>query len=200
MNRHLLASSRAGRVAAASLSGLAVTGLAAGCMVFSPVQTTVGYDPADGVATTVGAVALRDLSLVGGGGQAVVSGSAINEGDSRITVQVAQQASDGSVAGGSELELGPREQVDLSARNLVLSGVAAKPGSVATLRVTATPGGTSVITVPVLAADRYLSTVTPTAPPSATTTAPPTVAPTTATPKAATPTAATPKAAPTTTK
>ncbi|MEO6997514.1 MAG: hypothetical protein ABI112_05475 [Terracoccus sp.] len=175
MNRHLLATSRAGRVAAASLSGLAVAGLTAGCMVFSPVQTTVAYDPADGSATNVGDIALRDLSLVGGGGQAVISGSAINEGDSQVTVQVAQQASDGSVAGGSEVELAPREQVDLSTRNLVLS-VAAKPGSVATLRVTATPGGVTIITVPVLAADRYLSTVTPT--PAPTTPLPASPAPT----------------------
>ncbi|WP_175442330.1 hypothetical protein [Humibacillus sp. DSM 29435] len=175
MNRHLLASSRAGRVAAASLSGLAVAGLTAGCMVFSPVQTTVAYDPADGNATNIGAVALRDLSLVGGAGQAVISGSAINEGDARVTVQVAQQASDGSVAGGSEVELAPREQVDLSTRNLVLSNVAAKPGAVATLRVTATPGGTTIITVPVLAANRYLSTVTPTAVPTTPAPATPTV-------------------------
>ncbi|MEO5743761.1 MAG: hypothetical protein ABIQ53_04110 [Terracoccus sp.] len=169
MNRHLLASSRAGRVAAASLSGLAVAGLTAGCMVFSPVQTTVPYDPADGNATNIGAVALRDLSLVGGGGQAVISGSAINEGDAPITVEVAQQASDGSVAGGSKVELGPREQIDLATRNLVLADVAAKPGAVATLRITATPGGTTVITVPVLAADRYLSTVTPTPTPTTST-------------------------------
>ena len=179
MNRHLLASSRAGRVAAASLSGLAVAGLTAGCMVFSPVQTTVPYDPADGNATNIGAVALRDLSLVGGGGQAVISGSAINEGDAPITVEVAQQASDGSVAGGSKVELGPREQIDLATRNLVLADVAAKPGAVATLRITATPGGTTVITVPVLAADRYLSTVTPT--PAPTTSTGTTPAPATAT-------------------
>ncbi|MEP7333959.1 MAG: hypothetical protein ABI692_17945, partial [Terracoccus sp.] len=179
VNRHLLASSRAGRVAAASLSGLAVAGLTAGCMVFSPVQTTVPYDPADGNATNIGAVALRDLSLVGGGGQAVISGSAINEGDAPITVEVAQQASDGSVAGGSKVELGPREQIDLATRNLVLADVAAKPGAVATLRITATPGGTTVITVPVLAADRYLSTVTPT--PTPTTSTGTTPAPATAT-------------------
>lgn len=178
MNRHLLASSRAGRVAAASLSGLAVAGLTAGCMVFSPVQTTVPYDPADGNATNIGAVALRDLSLVGGGGQAVVSGSAINEGDARVTVEVAQQASDGSVAGSSKVDLAPREQVDLATRNLVLSGVAAKPGAVVTLRITATPGGTTEITVPVLAADRYLSTVTPTPTAPATTATTATTAPT----------------------
>ncbi len=168
MNRHLLATSRAGRVAAASLSGLAVAGLTAGCMVFSPVQTTVAYDPADGSATNVGDIALRDLSLVGGGGQAVISGSAINEGDARITVEVAQQASDGSVAGSSKVDLAPREQVDLATRNLVLPNVAAKPGAVATLRITATPGGTTVITVPVLAAEGYLSTVTPTPAPTTT--------------------------------
>ena len=189
MNRHLLASSRAGRVAAASLSGLAVAGLTAGCMVFSPVQTTVPYEPADGTATNIGAVALRDLSLVGGGGQVVVSGSAINEGDARVTVEVAQQASDGSVAGGSKVELAPREQIDLAARNLVMSGVAAKPGAVVTLRITATPGGTTVITVPVLAADRYLSTVTPTPTTPATATPAPT-APTVTTPAPTTSTSA----------
>lgn len=168
VNRHLLASSRAGRVAAASLSGLAVVGLTAGCMVFSPVQTTVAYDPADGVSTRAGTVALRDLSLVGGSGPSVVSGSAVNEGDRPVTIQVAPQASDGSVAGGSEIVLGPREQVDLATRNLVLPNVAAIPGSVATIRVTAAPGGTTIITVPVLPAEGYLSTVTPTVAPTTT--------------------------------
>ena len=169
MNRQLRASSRARRATAATaatVSGLAVTGLTAGCMVFSPVQTTVPYQPADGVSSTIGEVDVRDLSLVGGGGQAVVSGSAVNQSSTTITMQIAQQASDGSVSGGSEVELGPREQVDLATRNLVLGGVAAKPGSMAILRVTATPGGTMIVNVPVLAANRYLSTVTPSTPPS----------------------------------
>lgn len=130
-------------------------------MVFSPVQTTDPYRPADGVEANIGSLAVRDLMLVGGAGRSVVSGSVVNEGRVPVTVRVQPQASDGSVADGSELELAAKEQVDLAGRNLVFGDVVAKPGTTTTLRITATPGGTTIVSVPVLAANRYLSTVTP---------------------------------------
>lgn len=154
------------RLAGAAVSAVAVVGLTAGCLVLSPVQTNQPYVPADGMPADVGDVALRDLLLVGGaGGPAVISGSAINEGGENVQVQVQQQAADGTTSGGSEIALTPRAQVDLSSQGLVLSKVDAKPGALATLRITATPGGTTVVTVPVLAATDYYSTVTP--PPTA---------------------------------
>lgn len=150
------------RLAGATVSAAAVVGLTAGCMVLSPVQTNQPYVPADGLPANVGDVALRDLLLVGGaGGPAVISGSAINEGGENVQVQVQQQAADGTTSGGSEIALTPRAQIDLSSQGLVLSKVDAKPGALATLRITATPGGTTIVTVPVLAATDYYATVTP---------------------------------------
>lgn len=152
---------RLGHVVAVTVSGLAVVGLTSGCMVFSPVQTQDPYQPADGVEANIGSLAVRDLMLVGGSGGSVVSGSVINEGLAPLTVKMQPQAGDGSVTGGSELELGAKQQVDLAGRNLVFGGVTAKPGTTTTLRITATPGGTTIVSVPVLAANRYLTTVTP---------------------------------------
>lgn len=152
---------RLGHVVAATVCGLAVANLTAGCMVFSPVQTNDPYQPADGVEAHIGGLALRDLMLVGDPGRAVVSGSIVNDGRVPVTVQVQPQAADGGVTAGSELQVAANEQVDLASRDLVIPGVTAKPGTITTLRITATPGGTTIVSVPVLAANRYLSTVTP---------------------------------------
>lgn len=155
------ASASHARRAAAALSGLAVATLASGCMVFNPVQTDVPYEPADGVSADVGQLALRDLVLVGGGGSVVVSGSAINLGNEPITMQVAPQAGGGASASGSEIELKPREQVLLTTKGLQLDGIEAKPGTVVPVSVTSTPGGTTVVQVPVLAATGAYETITP---------------------------------------
>jgi len=144
-----------------------VLGVTAGCQANNPVQTNVPYQPADGVSADVGELAVRDLVLVGDGtGPAVVSGNAINTGTESMTVQIAAQPSataDPSAApqGGSELQLGPREQVDLATKGLQLTGVTSKPGMLVPVSLSSSTGGTTIVSVPLLPAVDHYATVTP---------------------------------------
>jgi hypothetical protein len=159
------------RRVSALAAGVALAAVTAGCQVNSPVQTDQPYIPADGVPADIGQLAVRDLVLVGDGkGQTVVSGSAINLGADQMTVRFVPQATEGSstAPSGSEVELGPREQVDLATKGLELSGVSSKPGTLVPVSITSSTGGTTVVQVPVLPATGYYSTVTP-APTTATT-------------------------------
>jgi hypothetical protein len=146
------------------LAGVALAAVTTGCQVNSPVQTNEQYVPADGVPANVGQLALRDLALVGDGkGTVVISGSAINLGQQDMTVQIAAQADPNAATPptGSELQLGPREQVNLTTKGLQLSAVTAKPGAIVPVTVTSSTGGTTVVKVPVLAPVGYYATVTP---------------------------------------
>ena len=148
-------------------AGLAVVGVTAGCQVNNPVTTDIQYSPADGVPANVGELAIRDLVLVGDGtGVVVIAGNAINKGTDAMTVQIAAQpnaTADPSTSpqGGSELQLGPREQVDLATKGLQLADVTAKPGTIVPVSVTSSTGGTTVVSVPVLPAVDHYATVTP---------------------------------------
>lgn len=148
----------------AILAGVALTAVTTGCQVSSPVQTDNAYVAADGVPATVGQLAVRDLALVGDGtGAVVISGSAINLGNDPMTVQIAPQAGADASAppSGSEVQLGPREQVNLTTKGLQLSDVKTKPGGLVPVVVTSSTGGTTVVKVPVLPAKGYYATVTP---------------------------------------
>jgi hypothetical protein len=157
------------RRALAAGAGLVVVGVTAGCQVNNPIQTDVPYQPADGVAATVGQLAISDLVLVGDGtGPVVISGNAINKGTDPMTVTIAVQpdaTADPSAplpSGGAELQLTPREQVNLTTKGLQLSGVTAKPGMLVPVSVTSSTGGTTLVSAPVLPPVEYYSTVTPT--------------------------------------
>jgi hypothetical protein len=139
----------------------------AGCQVFSPTQTDYQYAPADGVQANLGNVAIRDLVLViGGSGDAVVSGGLVNEGNQPVTIQFAPQQQGGSGGSGSEVSLQPHEQVDLSKQGLQLSGVTAKAGALLPVSVTSNAAGTTLLNVPVVDSAGYYSTVTPAPAPS----------------------------------
>ncbi|WP_076261793.1 hypothetical protein [Intrasporangium flavum] len=164
MKRRFLVQTPVRRRVSALAAGLALAAVTAGCQVNSPVQTDVAYVPADGVPADVGQLAVRNLVLVGDGtGQAVVTGSAINLGTDPMTVKFVPQAAQGATAApsGSEVPLGPREQVDLAGKGLQLSGVTAKPGTLVPVTITSSTGGTTVAQVPVLPPDGYYSTATP---------------------------------------
>lgn len=152
------------RRAAAVLAGVALAAVTAGCELNSPLQTQASYQPADGVNTNVGDLALRDLALIGdGSGTVVVNGSAYNYGKQDVTVQIAPQADPNAATppSGSELQVKSFEQVALASKGLQLSQVSAKPGTVIPLKITSNTGGTAVVKVPVLAPTDYYSTVTP---------------------------------------
>jgi len=146
------------------LAGVALAVVTTGCQVNSPVQTNTPYVPADGVPADVGELAVRDLALVGdGSGTVVISGSAINRGEQDMTVQIAPQADPNATSAptGSEVQLGPREQVTLAGKGLQLTDVKTKPGGLVPVTITSSAGGTTVVKVPVLPASGYYATVTP---------------------------------------
>ena len=155
------------RRALAAGAGLLVVGVTAGCQVNNPVQTDVPYQPADGVAAKVGQLSIGDMVLVGDGtGPVVISGNATNTGTEPMTVQIAAAPSstgdpNAPTQGGSQLQLGPREQVDLAGKGLQLSNVTSKPGTLVPVSVTSSTGGTTIVNVPVLPPVHYYSTVTP---------------------------------------
>ncbi len=178
MKRRFPAQSSLRRVAASVVAVSALT-LTSGCAMFNPVTTDMAYVPADGVPADVGKLALRDLLLVTDGeGTAVVSGSAVNTGSDPLTVRLTPQGQQGA-GGGSEIELGPREQVSLVSKGLQFSGVEAKPGTLLPVAVQSSDGGTQIVRVPVLSATGYYATVTPSAAPTTAPTTEPTTAPTT---------------------
>ena len=165
VKRRLLVQTPVRRRVSALAAGVALAAVTAGCQVSSPLQTDEPYLPADGVAADVGQLAVRDLVLVGdGSGPAVVSGSVVNLGMQSMTVQFALVDASGGSSGGSEVELSPREQVDLSKKGLQLADVTGKPGSLVPMDITSSTGGTTTVKVPVLAARDYYAHLTPAAP------------------------------------
>lgn len=176
MKRRFLVQTPVRRRVSALAAGVALAAVTAGCQVNSPQQTQVAYVPADGVPADVGQLAVRNLVLVGdGSGEVVITGSAINLGTDPMTVKFVPQAAQGATTApsGSEVPLGPREQVDLANKGLQLSGVSAKPGTLTPITITSSTGGTTVAQVPVLPPEQYYSTATPAAAPTSTGTASP---------------------------
>ncbi|MDN5791096.1 MAG: hypothetical protein L0H25_09550 [Micrococcales bacterium] len=147
MKRRILAQLPSRRMVAALASATALVAVTSACEIMSPAQTNVPYDAGNGVEATIDQLAIRGLVLVGGSGPAIVSGSAINLGSDPLTVQFAAEKSSG---GGSELQLAPREQVDLATKGLELKGLTTKPGGIANVMITSSVGGTTVLGVPVL--------------------------------------------------
>lgn len=150
---------------AAVVAAAAVTALTSGCQVFSPVQTNVPYVPADGVPATIGSLQISDLLLVSNGsGPAAVSGAVSNQGTEPATVQIAPQQPGATAGSAAQFEVAPGQQVVLADKGLRLTGVTAKPGTFVPMTVQSSTGGTTVVNVPVLPAERYYATLLPGAP------------------------------------
>ena len=163
MKRRFPAQSPLRRIAA-SVAAVSALTLASACS--NPIQTNEPYNAADGVPATIGKVALRDLLLVSdGNGPAVVSGSAINEGDAKVTLELSPEAqsTQGGTASsaGTQVEVGPFEQVNLSTKGLQLGGADAKPGTLAAVIIRSSDGGSTIVRLPVLPATGPYSTITP---------------------------------------
>jgi hypothetical protein len=136
----------------------------AGCQVFSPLQTDYQYAPGDGVEANLGGLAIRDLVLVvNGSGEAVVSGGVLNQGDQPVTLQFTPQQEGGTSGSGTEVQVKPGQEVDLSRQGLQLSDVTAQAGSLLPVQVQSNEAGTTLLNVPVVAAAGYYATVTPAA-------------------------------------
>lgn len=131
------------------------------CSVKSPTQTQEPYQPADGVALSSGQVDARNLLIVtkAKGETGVLSGNLVNLGTQDVTVTFATDSGDGTGKTAGTVDLGPREQRDIT--GVEIASVAAAPGALTGLVMT-TSAGDAVTQVPVLPPDLYYSTVTPT--------------------------------------
>ncbi len=165
------------RPAVLVLAAPALVAVLAGCGL-SPAQTTIAYDPGDGVSASVGDVQVRNLLVVGSTAQApgIVSGVLLNGGTSPVTVTVASGTSAPvpvDVPASSSVQLGatgadpaatPAPGTPGSAV-VQLSAVGAPAGAVIPVTLTSAGGGTTTVQVPVLAAMNEYATLTPSAAP-----------------------------------
>jgi hypothetical protein len=154
--------------------GAAVAGSLAlsGCQVTSPQQTTVPYQPADGVNVVLGDVKVNDLVVITSakGKEGVLSGQVINNGPQAATVTFA------TPGGGPELtkKVAARSTTRLSGEAgvspVTLPTVSVEPGSMLDLTIGTSSAGTNQVGVPVLLPDLYYSSITPAAPSAGATT------------------------------
>lgn len=155
-------------VLAAVLLGAAAA--LAACSTQSPAQTTVPYQPADGIDVNLGSVLARGLVLVSAAKDApgVLVGSLINNGKDAVTVTFLTQAqAQASEKGGPTMQLKPTSQVPIS--GVQIDSVPAAPGALTTI-VLSSNAGQVFADVPVLLPDGYYASATATAVPTTATT------------------------------
>ena len=129
------------------------TTLLGGCAVFSPVQTDVAYQAADGVNATFGSLDVRGIVVVSEAKDAAGSivGQLVNTGNEDIDVAFASEGGAGgqvSVPRHSSVTLGDGESA-------TLPKVTVAPGGVLQLQVATPETGQNVVIVPVLPATAY---------------------------------------------
>ena len=145
-------------------AGLAVAGTLAlsGCQLTSPQQTTVPYQPADGVNVTLGPVTVNDLVVISSakGQQGVLSGQIANGGGQPATVTI---SAPGAPAITKRVEA--NSMTSLSGESgtsaATLPSVSVEPGSLMNLTIGTSAAGNNVVGVPVLVPSLYYSTLTP---------------------------------------
>lgn len=147
--------------AAATVAG-AVLALS-GCQAFSPIQTDVAYQPADGVAVDLGDVQIRDLLVVTAarGEIGTLSGVVVNKGDAPVTVSFAtgpgvDEVARAVVPAGGQSRLSGVE----GEKPVTLLSVPAAPGDIIKMVVSTPAAGAPVVSVPVLLPTGYYSTIT----------------------------------------
>jgi hypothetical protein len=142
----------------------------AACSTQSPSQTTVAYQPADGIDVDLGSVLARGLVLVSAAKDApgVLVGSLINNGNDAVTVTFLTQAqAQASGKNGPTMQLKPTSQVPIS--GVQIDSVPAAPGALTTI-VLSSKAGQVFADVPVLLPDGYYASATATALPTTATT------------------------------
>ncbi len=144
--------------AAAALSTVALAGaalLTAGCAAFSPVQTAVDYQPADGVKLSLDGLELRNLAVVAAekGGPGTVIGQAVNSGTSAVDVTFGVEGASATAKAAVPANSG--DTLSDSTSSVTIDGMPAGPGEVVQLQVTTAEAGQNLVTVPVLAASGY---------------------------------------------
>ena len=149
-------------LAAATLAG-AVLALS-GCQVASPIQTSVPYQPADGVAVDLGDIQIRDLVVVSDakGGAGTLSGLVVNKGSGSVVVTFASgpgvdESTQASIPPGTPTRLSGVE----GANPVTIPSIAAAPGDMVKLIVSTPAAGAPEVSVPVLLPAGYYASITP---------------------------------------
>ena len=161
MNRPVILTLRT-RPMLAAAGVLSLVALGA-CSTQSPLQTTVPYQPADGVAASNGAVEARDLLVVSSkkDGPGLLSGSVINTGTEPVTISfLTRTDSEAGTSKGTSVQLKGREQKRLE--TVQLDKVPDAPGAMTAI-IISTGAGKSLVNVPVLLPQGPYATLTPTA-------------------------------------
>ncbi|WP_377645049.1 hypothetical protein [Oryzobacter terrae] len=144
---------------ATALAGALLLG-AAGCAVFSPVQTDYAYQPADGPALDTGDLKLRNLVVVAAekGGDGILVGQAVN--GAAQAVQVSFSVGSDTPANRT-VPASSGAALSAPGSSVVLTAVPGGPGDVVDLTVTTPGSGQNVVTVPVLAPTGYYTQFAP---------------------------------------
>jgi hypothetical protein len=153
---------------AAAAPLLALTALAgaltlSGCQVMSPIQTSVTYQPSDGVAVDLGDVQIRDLVVVSSakGEVGTLSGMVVNNGARPVTITFAAGATGGSVSAVAPAGAQTRLSGVAGTEPITLPSIPAAPGGSVKVTVSTPADGGSEVSVPVLLPDGYYATITP---------------------------------------
>ncbi len=150
---------------APTLAATALAGALAlsGCQAFSPIQTNVPYQPADGVAVDLGDVQIRDLVVIAGakGEVGTLSAMVVNKGTEAVTVTFAV-GTDGSSA-KAEIPAGTQTRLSgvQGTAPVTLPAIPAAPGGIIKVTVSTPTGGAPEVSVPVLLPDGYYASLTP---------------------------------------
>lgn len=143
---------------ALALTVAAVVSLAlAGCMAFSPQQTTRDYNPTDGVPVDMGPIQVRSLVVVAESKDSpgALAGAAVNTGSvvTDVAFGVPGQAPSGTVT------VPARTSTQLS--SVTIASVPVNPGSVMAISVSTPDRGEVNVVVPVVRRSGFFETITP---------------------------------------
>ena len=150
-------------LAKALATSVAAAAVLSGCQVMSPIQTTVPYQAANGVAVDLGAVQIRDLVVVSRakGEAGALSGMVVNNGTESVTISFAAAASGGSVMAQAPADKQTRLSGVPGTAPVTLPSIDAAPGGIVKLTVSTPAGGASEVSVPVLLPDGIYASITP---------------------------------------
>ncbi len=144
-------------------TSVAAAAVLSGCQVMSPIQTTVPYQAANGVAVDLGAVQIRDLVVVSRakGEAGTLSGMVVNTSTQPVTISFAAAAAGDSVLAQAPADSQTRLSGVAGTAPVTLPSIDAAPGDIVRLTVSTPAGGASEVSVPVLLPDGIYANITP---------------------------------------